>query len=96
MGPEFLSPEQLLHKTVQDFFDTHLYKGFDAPFQLDRLEEDENVARIRPESNAFVTILKGNWEECISEFDDEWRKGLFQTGQQFEMELRLPYWYYEK
>lgn len=96
MGPEFLSPEQLLHQTVQNFFNTHLYEGFNAPFQLERLEPDKNVARVRPETNAFVTILKGDWEKGISEFDDEWREGLLQTGQQFEMELRLPYWYYEK
>ena len=91
-----LSAEEFVKAAIQTFFDGNIYIGFSRPFQLDRPEPDENVARVKPHTTAFNTLLVGNWEECISEVDRNWQQGLYGVGLQFEMELRLPYWYFEK
>ncbi len=92
----FRSPEEFLKGSIQTFFDNNIYSGFSRPFQLDRLEKDETVTQVRPGSNAYNSLLVGNWEEMISKSDNAWAKGLYNLGMQFEMELRLPYWYFEK
>lgn len=93
---EQLSPKEILHNTIQGYFDTHLYGHRKTPFILFDVVEYELVKQVRPESNAQAVILINVEEEDISEIDKEWLVGLREVGNQFEMELHLPSWYFEK
>src|SRR3990170_5462489 len=81
---EQLSPEQILHQTIQQYFDGHLYGHRTKPFRLAGLAKYELVRQIRPDSNAYAVILEDVEEEDIGELDNDWLRGLYEVGQLFE------------
>lgn len=81
---------------VQVFLDNNIYSGFRRPFVLKELRESPVTKIFRPQSRAFITIFNGNFEDSIDKKDRVWESGLWDVGQRWEAELRLPYWYYEE
>lgn len=89
------SPEEMFKAEIQDFFDQNIYPGFRRPFKLKELRDDELARQVR-DTHSFVVILEGVQEEDLPYNDREWTGKLWEIGQRWEMELRLPHWYFEK
>ena len=76
--------------------DTHIFRGFTDPFQLNSVMIDEIALQVRPLANARVLTIKGLNDESLPSVDREWAAGLWEIGKKFGVELRLPSSYFEK
>lgn len=88
-------PKEMLKAEIQDFLDRNIYPGFRLPFRLQELRVNDLTRQIR-DTSSYVVIFKGIQEEDLPVIDREWTAKLWEIGQRWEMELRLPYWYFEK
>lgn len=89
------SAEDMLQAEIKEFLDRNPYPGFSNPFRLKELRVNELTGQVR-DTRSFVIILEGVGEEDIPNLEREWMRALYEIGERWEMELRLPHWYFEK
>jgi hypothetical protein len=81
---------QGLNEAVQDYFTHHRHPEYTKVFELDRIEvSDKN-------HNILHAVPKGLEPEDIRQQHNGWERRLQLVGNQYGLDLRLPYWAFEK
>lgn len=80
-----------VYRAVDDFLTRTTHDGYVKPFGgVERFEIESGF------QNVVFVVPRNLGEEDIGIFDDEFDKGLARIGADKGLNLRLPYWAYEK
>lgn len=83
-----------LEKEVREYFKNHEYEGVGS-FELQRIEIPKKHFIIL-NSRLMWAVPEEDAEESITNKDELWEKALSKIGVEYDIDLRLPYWCYEK